>query len=307
MRNYQKLRNKRLEKEKKCGRGVFDSKNNTLYIENIPYIFQIFTKILKNTGIYEILKRKALEVRINHESWYFRDLPSEFEDFRILHISDMHIDSLPELSEILPPMIDASACDMVVFTGDFRFNVHCSEVKITHLLEPIVEASVRKGYGAYAILGNHDYLDYSLENVARNGLKLLVNETLKIRKNDSEISFVALDDPHFYRTGRLFDFRDVLREGVFNILLAHSPELYREASLYNIDFYLCGHTHGGQLCLPGGIPVLTNCRTPRKFVKGRWKFKGLEGYTSNGAGASGLPIRWNCPPEITVHHLLKKR
>jgi predicted MPP superfamily phosphohydrolase len=66
---------------------------------------------------------------------------------------------------------------------------------------------------------------------------------------------------------------------------------------------LSGHTHGGQLCLPGGIPIKLEARLPRSMGRGAWRYAEMAGYTSVGAGTSLLPVRLNCPPEITLHTL----
>src|SRR5947209_5222635 len=65
----------------------------------------------------------------------------------------------------------------------------------------------------------------------------------------------------------------------------------------------CGHTHGGQICLPGGIPVLTLAGSPRALARGLWRYRGMVGYTSAGTGTSIVDVRLNCPPEVTLHRL----
>ncbi|HSD96826.1 MAG TPA: hypothetical protein VLB06_06745, partial [Sulfuricaulis sp.] len=87
------------------------------------------------------------------------------------------------------------------------------------------------------------------------------------------------------------------------ILLSHTPEAYRNAAHAGFRLMLCGHTHGGQICLPGGIPIITDADCPRALVAGPWMYHGLIGYTSVGAGASIVDVRLNCPPEITLHRL----
>ena len=91
--------------------------------------------------------------------------------------------------------------------------------------------------------------------------------------------------------------------GAFSILLSHTPETYREAAAAGFDLMLSGHTHGGQLCLPGGIPIKLEARLPRSMGAGAWRYAEMAGYTSVGAGTSLLPVRLNCPPEITLHTL----
>jgi predicted MPP superfamily phosphohydrolase len=66
---------------------------------------------------------------------------------------------------------------------------------------------------------------------------------------------------------------------------------------------LSGHTHGGQICLPGSIPITLDATLPRRMGSGAWQYHRMSGYTSVGAGSSIIAVRLNCPPEITLHHL----
>ena len=87
------------------------------------------------------------------------------------------------------------------------------------------------------------------------------------------------------------------------ILLSHSPEPYQRAAHAGFDLMLSGHTHGGQICLPGGVALMTNADCPRRFCKGAWHYHAMQGYTSVGSGSSVVGVRFNCPPAITLHHL----
>jgi predicted MPP superfamily phosphohydrolase len=92
-----------------------------------------------------------------------------------------------------------------------------------------------------------------------------------------------------------------------SVLISHTPEIYRQAAHADFDLLLSGHTHGGQICLPGGIPITLDSALPRSLGSGPWKYHDMIGYTSVGAGTSILPARFNCPPEITLHHLQPPR
>ncbi|MGD9157816.1 MAG: hypothetical protein PVG39_05385, partial [Desulfobacteraceae bacterium] len=115
----------------------------------------------------------------------------------------------------------------------------------------------------------------------------------------------GVDNPSFHTCASITKTFKRIPEEDFTILLAHSPGLLREAMRRNVDYYLCGHTHGGQLCLPGGIPVITKAECERRYSSGAWNYKGMKGYTSRGSGTSGLPVRLYCPPEITIHTLIR--
>ena len=129
---------------------------------------------------------------------------------------------------------------------------------------------------------------------------MLVNDAWPISEKGARIWIVGVDDPHYYRVDdAAHAFRTVPAQE-FSIFLAHSPEAYRSAAAHGARLYLCGHTHGGQICLPGRGPLLTNSRAPRFTAAGTWRFREMIGYTSKGAGASGVPLRFNCPGEISL-------
>jgi predicted MPP superfamily phosphohydrolase len=89
----------------------------------------------------------------------------------------------------------------------------------------------------------------------------------------------------------------------FSILLSHTPEIYQQAAHADFSLLLSGHTHGGQICLPGRIPITLDSVLPRYMGSGFWTNRDTNGYTSVGVGCSIVPVRFNCPPEITLHFL----
>ena len=91
--------------------------------------------------------------------------------------------------------------------------------------------------------------------------------------------------------------------GVLSLGFPRLAEVYRKAAHFGFNLLLSGHTHGGQICLPGGFPITLDSVLPRSMGAGAWKYQDMIGYTSVGAGSSVVPVRFNCPPEITLHHL----
>jgi predicted MPP superfamily phosphohydrolase len=154
----------------------------------------------------------------------------------------------------------------------------------------------------YGVLGNHDTL-LMVPGLEAMGLHILLNESVAIERGDSRIHIAGVDDAHFYRADNLEKAIARLTETEFSILLSHTPEIYRQAAHADFNLMLCGHTHGGQICLPGGIPITLDSVLPRRFGSGPWQHHRMQGYTSTGAGTSILPVRFNCPPEIVLHHL----
>jgi predicted MPP superfamily phosphohydrolase len=159
------------------------------------------------------------------------------------------------------------------------------------------------GSRVYSILGNHDCLETVL-HFPDLDIHPLLNEAVWLERGGDRILLAGIDDSHWYGTQDFTSFRSRIREAPVSLLLAHSPEIFREAEAEGFDLMLCGHTHGGQICLPGGFPLVTHTRnTPRSFTAGAWSWKRMRGYTTRGAGTSTLDCRFFCPGEITVHIL----
>jgi len=117
------------------------------------------------------------------------------------------------------------------------------------------------------------------------------------------IHLSGVDDAHFYRADNIDKATSTIPHEDFSILLSHTPEIYRQAANSGFDMMLSGHTHGGQICLPSGRPIALQSKLPRPFGAGAWKYKSMAGYTSVGAGSCLVPVRFFCPPEITLHRL----
>ena len=108
---------------------------------------------------------------------------------------------------------------------------------------------------------------------------------------------------HFFRVDNIEKAALLIPRGEFSILLSHAPEVFRQAAHADFNLMLSGHTHGGQICLPGSIPIKLEAVLPRRMGSGAWRYNDMIGYTSVGAGSSVVPVRLNCPPEITMHRL----
>jgi uncharacterized protein len=192
--------------------------------------------------------------------------------------------------------------DVVLITGDYRFHTHSNYYPAFREMEALAR-HLKCPYGCYGILGNHDFLEFvpKLESL---GIRMLLNESVELKKDGESVWLVGLDDAHFYGLHDYDRAFERIPENALKILMIHSPETLEDAHRHGVDFVVSGHTHGGQLCFPGQIPLWTNANCPRQYCSGKWDFHGMPGYTSGGAGSSGLPIRFNCQPEVTVHHLV---
>ena len=269
-----------------------------LNFENYVYYRVVMSLAFKALGMYDTGVRNTLAVKVNERTLAFPDLPKAFDGYRILLLTDLHLDGLPELTDVLIEQVKDLDIDLCLFGGDIRMEVYGPMAPSIRLLKKLVK-HIRAPDGVYGVLGNHDCIEL-LPDLEESGVTMLVNDGTHINRDDDTIWLAGVDDPHYYRCADLEQAYDTVPTDAFNILLAHSPELYNKAPGYGTRLYLCGHTHGGQICLPGIGPVFTHSSAPRYHAAGEWRYQGMTGYTSTGAGASGIPLRFNCPGEIPL-------
>jgi len=278
-----------------------------LNLSNLLTYQVLYTWLFKLAGLYEKGRQNALQVKAEEVTFWFPDLPGAFDGYAILLLTDLHLDGLKGFTETLIERIQGIKVDLCLIGGDIRMKTYGPMAPCLRELRRLL-GHVQARHGILGVLGNHDCIEM-LPDFEEAGIIMLVNESWDLsekKEGKSETLWVVgVDDPHYYQTEDFSQaFRQVPKEA-FTILLAHSPEAYRAASTYQANLYLCGHTHGGQICLSSGQPLLTNSRAPRCTVSGRWHYADMTGYTSRGAGTSGIPLRFHCPGEIT--HITLRR
>lgn len=240
-------------------------------------------------------------------------LPDKF-----VQISDLHFTAKTKEARIsqICEAIKSQNPAAVFITGDLISN-ETGTKKVADLVEKI-----SADYQTFVIFGNWDYwaLDYKTEEFKTRletaGAKMLENEAASIVSGGETLNILGVKDP--YTSGELKNDLEKAEGQIDNsnkssynktaadkncrILLAHSPNIIREAADKDIDLVLVGHTHGGQIY----IPFLTKYIIPAKrpagegFVKGLYKTKSAQMYINRGIGVSVLPFRFLLPPEITV-------
>jgi predicted MPP superfamily phosphohydrolase len=231
-----------------------------------------------------------------------KGLPEAFDGYRILQLSDFHFDFIPDLPDIVARVLSGLNFDLCVLTGDFRGE---TTGPYEESLEYLTRTRPCLGERVVAVLGNHDNVEIMLR-LPDMGIPVLMNQSMQLEKDGDRILLGGIDDPHFYQTHDFSAMKAAVEAAPVSILLSHSPESHREAAEAGFDVQLSGHTHGGQLCLPGGIPVLAHLHDcPHNMIRGAWTYRQLQGYTSCGIGSSTLDVRLCCPPEATVHVLRK--
>jgi len=248
-------------------------------------------------GLYAWGYRSFTDLRLRENRICHPELPAELHGFRLLQLSDLHLDLDPSLLPAIRARLDGIDYDLVVLTGDFRNTTdadHGPSVAQTLALLELLKKPI------YGILGNHDFIEI-VQPLERAGLRFLLNEVEPIEHGGGRFYLAGIDDPHFYRTDDLAGVRDAIPDDGFSVLLSHSPETYKDAAAYGFNLMLSGHTHGGQICLPGGYALIKVCDVPRRLLAGAWRYRAMQGYTSTGTGSCGVPLRYFCPPEITLH------
>src|SRR4029077_7425117 len=149
-----------------------------------------------------------------------------------------------------------------------------------------------------AVFGNHDPAEMA-DALERLGFEVLINRSITLARDDERIVVTGLDDVHRFFTPDALRALAEAPEG-FRIALVHSAEVADHAAAAKYALYLSGHTHGGQICLPGGRPTVTHLRRCRHAAVGVWGEGGMTGYTSRGLGVGDVPLRFNCRGEVSL-------
>lgn len=234
------------------------------------------------------------EVKIN-----LKRLPKNLDGFRIVHLSDIHHSPFTDLAHIERTVAVSNLLkpDMFVLTGDY----------VSHereYIEPVAEVlgNLKSEFGTFACLGNHDHwtdAELVTDSMRDAGIKVLINEGIRFTAQNSSFWIAGVDD---YMVGQT-DLRAALR-GSFpdemKMLLAHNPIILRRATRAGIDLMLSGHTHGGQVKIRDEEKRIL---PRRKLRNGLHRRKETQIYITRGIGTVVLPVRYQCPPEISLLEL----
>lgn len=227
-----------------------------------------------------------------------KGLRPALEGFKIVHMSDLHLYPYIQLEFVQKAvaMTNELQPDLVVFTGDFVLETADAIFDLAPAL-----AALNPKFGIFTVLGNHDlWTDAGVvrAGLERAGLPVLINDGLTLGVGNDLLYLAGLDDG-WSGYPDLKGALDKLPAGTPAILLAHEPDLADAAVLDGrVSLQLSGHTHGGQVRLPGmGAPILP--RLGKKYDQGLYRVGEMYVYTTRGVGLIGPPIRFNCPPEIT--------
>jgi predicted MPP superfamily phosphohydrolase len=233
-------------------------------------------------------------------------LPRELEGLRILHLSDFHTRHYwPAAYDTLLEGIAADPPDLILFTGDFVESKRDHLPAVPHVRRLVEGFHAR--LGVFGTLGNHDLYDFA-PHLDSTKVELIEHQRRFIQLKNAGVEVIGLPgvcptdlDPNFLRRLPLRAPRTV------RIVMSHFPDHLTRTRHLHPDLFLCGHTHGGQVCLPGGYPVITHSKLPRPWCRGVHQVHGRTWLVVNhGLGFSGLPLRVNCPAEVVELTLVNR-
>jgi len=240
-----------------------------------------------------------------HQDIALRRWPARLEGFTIALLSDFHYDpyfSVHPLKAAIGMVRDLHP-DLIALTGDFVsvpwFGTPVSQV---HNAEPCAQLlkQLQAPHGVWAVLGNHDVCsdsDRVTDALTSAGIPVLTNQSLPIENNGARFWLSGVDDVLCGEPDLDAVLHNIPAEEPV-VLMAHEPDYADYVARHRVDFQLSGHTHGGQVRFPF-LPPLYLPAMAKKYVRGLHKIRELTLYTNIGLGTIGLPVRLNCPPEIT--------
>ena len=255
--------------------------------------------VLRALGLYRRGISNAAKVTLRHNHIVSSHLPKAFDGYDIVQLSDLHVEMNAAAMERVVDLLAEARFDVCVLTGDYRGGTNGRyDTTLTGM------ARVRESLKSpiYGVLGDHDTI-CMVPGLEAMGIRMLLNESDVIERGGERLYLGGIDDAHFYRMDNIEKAASAIPRDEFSILISHTPEVYRQAADAKFNLLLSGHTHGGQICLPGGFPITLDSVLPRSMGSGAWTYRDMLGYTSVGAGSSVVPVRFNCPPEITLHYL----
>lgn len=225
------------------------------------------------------------------------DLPASLDGLRIVHIGDLHLRRKwpVELDQVAARLRDHPP-DLVLFTGDFvddRRNLRPSLPLVERFLKQL-----QPKYALFATLGNHD-TDLLAAPLLAMGVRVIIHQRLIVPVRDASVELIGLPGPDPTDLNERFLLSLPPRTpGIPRIVLAHYPDLIKSMRGKEVDLYLAGHTHGGQVCLPNEFPIIRHDSLPRRLCKGAHEYAGSCLVVTRGMGFTTLPIRVFCPAEV---------
>jgi hypothetical protein len=250
------------------------------------------------------------ELQVEHVEIRLRRLPPAFDGFRLVQLSDIHFGEYMTLAYLQKVIETANAQqpDLVLLTGDYVTAPSRRSQRNKRALEiwPCAEAlrNLHARFGRVAILGNHDCHtnpEIITEALRDNQHTVLRNQAIPIETNGTRFWLAGLEDVLKQHPDPESTLHSV-PAGECVVAAVHEPDYADELRKYPVDFVAAGHSHGGQVRFPG-IGTVYLPEGAQKYPLGHYQLGELQLYTNRGIGVIGLPVRFLCPPELTVFTL----
>jgi len=243
---------------------------------------------------------EPFRLTVEHHQIRLQRLPRALDGFRIVQLSDIHHSPFTSREQIERAVETANSLqpDIVALTGDYVSKERAYAAPCAELL-----SGLRARHGVYAVLGNHDHwTDAALitDLFRAEGITVLVNQGMRFENNGAAFWLAGVDDTMV----GLEDLPLALAgssDNEFKLLLAHNPIILRRAARAGVDLVLSGHTHGGQVRLRSERN--TAGRPRRRLLKGLARQGETQIYITRGLGTVVLPVRFGCPPEVSLLEL----
>lgn len=268
---------------------------------SFPFYILIILLVILLFVLYLFLNTMRVQFEVIEAT--FANLPPEFEGFKLLQISDMHMEMNYVSNKRVTDFIAREKPDLLVITGDTA-----ETLKGVYKAKKFMRNWSAKE-GMLAVFGNHEYscrrhIREELLNVYQEcGIQLLRNESVQVKRGKNSIQVVGVDDFCTSHEDVEKSFSNC-KQKMFTILLGHDPNVADVLPDSCAEYALGGHFHGGQLHVPGIFRWHRMGDLPlRGISRGSHHIRGIRWYISRGMGQVGIPFRYNALPEVTLHIL----
>jgi hypothetical protein len=260
-------------------------------------------------GLYEPQETFVSKVGIS-----LKRLPAGFDGLRIAQLSDIHFDPFMTSNHLhrVIELTNAQKPDLVILTGDFVTASPTGRERTARAEHawPCADVlrRIESPLGCFAVLGNQDY-DTNADVVAEalstgSRIQVLRNRAIAMERDGARLWLAGIDNVTANRAKPAVALQGVPKQEC-TLVAVHEPDFADEMRKFPVDFQMSGHSHGGQVRCPG-VGALYLPMGARKYPKGHYQLGELQLYTNRGIGVVGIPVRFLCPPEITVFTLRKQ-
>lgn len=246
--------------------------------------------------------RQARNLGLTTQELSLAGLPPQVCGRRVLHITDGHLSPPSHLARRIIHLAHSASPDWIFVTGDMFLGAHGPRATATFLSQLAGIAPT------FVVTGNADYCSSAAPEPGRayfGAAQGLLNRAQLLADGNHPCWIAGVSDPHVGRD-RLEEALDGVPQDAWIIVLAHSPDIILRPLSRRARLIFAGHTHGGQVCLPGFGALYTRTRVSRRYASGVHQLGNTTLVVSRGAGTTRLPIRIFCPAEMTLWCLTRK-